>query len=221
MRITITLTFSMFYLKPEPTTIGDFDNYSIVANIFLLSNNFSIFLFYRMQKPNSLSPSMMQMVQTRSMPMILATFCEHSIATQHWLWSKSWAAPKSAMKNFCHSMNSCQSSLKWKKTKNKVATKISLNVLNCTTKMKMVQCCSLNWTTLCLLSVSSHINFITHNHTPSKTTMINRIKWLLWFRSGEPLDNEQVETLFKDCMGEENDDGEIKYGRKCSDQVNF
>ncbi|XP_031624744.1 myosin light chain alkali isoform X2 [Contarinia nasturtii] len=29
---------------------------------------------------------------------------------------------------------------------------------------------------------------------------------------GEPLENEQVETLFKDCMGEENDDGEIKYG---------
>jgi len=28
---------------------------------------------------------------------------------------------------------------------------------------------------------------------------------------GEPLENEQVEVLFKDCMGEENDDGEIKY----------
>jgi myosin light chain 6 len=28
---------------------------------------------------------------------------------------------------------------------------------------------------------------------------------------GEPLENEQVEILFKDCMPEENDDGEIKY----------
>jgi len=30
---------------------------------------------------------------------------------------------------------------------------------------------------------------------------------------GEPLENEQVEVLFTDCMGEENDDGEIKYGQ--------
>jgi len=29
---------------------------------------------------------------------------------------------------------------------------------------------------------------------------------------GEALDNEQVEAIFKDCMGEENDDGEIQYG---------
>lgn len=32
--------------------------------------------------------------------------------------------------------------------------------------------------------------------------------------SGETLDNEQVETVFKDCMPEEDDDGNIKYGRK-------
>lgn len=32
--------------------------------------------------------------------------------------------------------------------------------------------------------------------------------------SGEALDNEQVETCFKDCMGEEDDDGNIKYARK-------
>jgi len=30
---------------------------------------------------------------------------------------------------------------------------------------------------------------------------------------GENLDNEQVEAVFKDCMGEENDDGEIKYAQ--------
>lgn len=34
--------------------------------------------------------------------------------------------------------------------------------------------------------------------------------------AGETLDNEQVETVFKDCMPEENDDGEIKYARKYS-----
>jgi Ca2+-binding EF-hand superfamily protein len=28
---------------------------------------------------------------------------------------------------------------------------------------------------------------------------------------GETLDNEQVDAVFKDCMGEENDDGEIQY----------
>lgn len=32
--------------------------------------------------------------------------------------------------------------------------------------------------------------------------------------SGEALEPEQVETVFKDCMPEENDDGEIKYARK-------
>lgn len=32
---------------------------------------------------------------------------------------------------------------------------------------------------------------------------------------GEALQPEQVEALFKDCMGEENDDGEIQYTRKC------
>lgn len=31
---------------------------------------------------------------------------------------------------------------------------------------------------------------------------------------GEQLDAEQVEAVFKDCMGEENDDGEIQYARK-------
>lgn len=30
---------------------------------------------------------------------------------------------------------------------------------------------------------------------------------------GETLDNEEVETVFKDCMPEENDDGEIKYAQ--------
>jgi len=30
---------------------------------------------------------------------------------------------------------------------------------------------------------------------------------------GEALDNEQVEAVFKDCMPEENDDGEIKYAQ--------
>jgi len=29
---------------------------------------------------------------------------------------------------------------------------------------------------------------------------------------GEALDNEQVDAIFKDCMGEENDEGEIQYG---------
>lgn len=32
---------------------------------------------------------------------------------------------------------------------------------------------------------------------------------------GENLNQEQVDTLFADCMGEENDDGEIDYIRKC------
>lgn len=32
---------------------------------------------------------------------------------------------------------------------------------------------------------------------------------------GEALQPEQVEALFKDCMGEENDEGEILYTRKC------
>lgn len=31
---------------------------------------------------------------------------------------------------------------------------------------------------------------------------------------GENLDNDQVEAVFKDCMGEENDDGEIQYARE-------
>lgn len=31
---------------------------------------------------------------------------------------------------------------------------------------------------------------------------------------GEQLDNEQVEAVFKDCMGEEDDEGQIKYARK-------
>lgn len=31
---------------------------------------------------------------------------------------------------------------------------------------------------------------------------------------GENLTQEQVTEVFKDCMGEENDDGEIKYARK-------
>lgn len=34
------------------------------------------------------------------------------------------------------------------------------------------------------------------------------------YRLGEALDAEQVEQVFKDCMGEENDDGEIQYARK-------
>lgn len=33
-------------------------------------------------------------------------------------------------------------------------------------------------------------------------------------KTGEQLDNDQVEAVFKDCMGEENDDGEIQYARK-------
>ena len=32
---------------------------------------------------------------------------------------------------------------------------------------------------------------------------------------GETLNEEQVDTLFAECMGEENDDGEIEYIRKC------
>lgn len=49
-------------------------------------------------------------------------------------------------------------------------------------------------------------------------------KWTLackWFLSdmffwitGENLTNEQVDEVFKDCMGEEDDDGNIKYARK-------
>lgn len=31
---------------------------------------------------------------------------------------------------------------------------------------------------------------------------------------GETLTQEQIDEVFKDCMGEENDDGEIKYARK-------
>lgn len=31
---------------------------------------------------------------------------------------------------------------------------------------------------------------------------------------GETLTQEQVDAVFKDCMGEENDDGEIKYARE-------
>lgn len=31
---------------------------------------------------------------------------------------------------------------------------------------------------------------------------------------GERLEPEQVDALFKDCMGEENDDGEIQYARE-------
>lgn len=31
---------------------------------------------------------------------------------------------------------------------------------------------------------------------------------------GESLTQEQVDELFADCMGEENDDGEIEYIRK-------
>lgn len=33
-------------------------------------------------------------------------------------------------------------------------------------------------------------------------------------RLGEPLDHEQVDEVFKDCMPEENDDGEILYTRE-------
>lgn len=38
---------------------------------------------------------------------------------------------------------------------------------------------------------------------------------------GEPLDNEQVETVFKDCMPEENDDGEIQYAREYNKKKTF
>lgn len=32
--------------------------------------------------------------------------------------------------------------------------------------------------------------------------------------SGEALEPEQVDAVFKDCMGEEDEDGNIKYARK-------
>ena len=32
---------------------------------------------------------------------------------------------------------------------------------------------------------------------------------------GETLNEEQVDTLFAECMGEENDDGEVDYIREC------
>lgn len=32
---------------------------------------------------------------------------------------------------------------------------------------------------------------------------------------GETLTADQVDTVFKDCLGEENEDGEIKYAREC------
>lgn len=38
---------------------------------------------------------------------------------------------------------------------------------------------------------------------------------------GDPLDNEQVDACFKDCMPEENDDGEIKYVREYSSKRNL
>lgn len=45
--------------------------------------------------------------------------------------------------------------------------------------------------------------------------MVNEINpvYLTLF-TGEALENEQVEAVFKDCMPEENEDGEIKYARK-------
>lgn len=43
-------------------------------------------------------------------------------------------------------------------------------------------------------------------------------KWLMFIyisqSSGENLTNEQVDEVFKDCMGEEDEDGNIKYARK-------
>lgn len=39
---------------------------------------------------------------------------------------------------------------------------------------------------------------------------------ILFSRLGENLTNEQVDEVFKDCMGEEDDDGNIKYARKYS-----
>lgn len=38
----------------------------------------------------------------------------------------------------------------------------------------------------------------------------------LFSKSGENLENEQVEAVFKDCMPEENEDGEIQYAREFS-----
>lgn len=44
---------------------------------------------------------------------------------------------------------------------------------------------------------------------------------LFSFGTGERLEPEQVEILFADCMGEENDDGEIKYVRKYREEIPF
>lgn len=181
----IHLTFHWFYLKLSPSSS------TLITNLrffFLLRLFFCCFVsiwHFDLQKPNSLSPSTMLMVPTRLMPLILAMYCEHSTPTQLWLISRNWAAQRNVVKNCCHLKNSCQSTLKWKRTKNKVATKISLNVSNCTTKMRTVWCCSLNWTTLCSLWVSSICS--TRDQTsPNIWTFFNLLNKFRWMPRRRP-----------------------------------
>lgn len=98
--------------------------------------------------PNSFSTFWVRQVNTPSMPSIWAMHCVHLTWTQLLHLLRKWAAPRRGAKRNWNLMNSFQSSHKSKKKRKWAATKISLSVWNCTTKMRTVWCFSLNWTTL-------------------------------------------------------------------------
>lgn len=56
---------------------------------------------------------------------------------------------------------------------------------------------------------------------PSPQKMSTHSNFPSLLNSGENLETEQVEAVFKDCMGEEDDDGNIKYARKYLELTKF
>lgn len=162
----------------------------------------------------------------RSMPSILAISFVPWTATPPLLWSTKSAPPRSVTRSCYLSKNSCPSTHKWKRKRNKAATRISLSAWSCTIRMKMAPCCWLNFNTLSSLWVCSNwINVLlilailrlyrTVVSSLARTIAYDLVlkRYILWI-IGENLTNEQVDEVFKDCMGEEDDDGNIKYARK-------
>lgn len=103
-----------------------------------------VFVYFN-QISNSYSKSwavpMALMPTTWVMPSALSTW------TPLWLWSKSWVAPSNVSWRWSSSTNSFPSTLKSRRKRNKVATKISLSAWNCTTSKKMALCSWLNCNT--------------------------------------------------------------------------
>lgn len=163
--------------------------------------------FYFLQGLSSPSPSSIWRVRVRSTLARLAMFCAPWTSTRRWPSARRWEPPRRRARRSWPSRSSCPSSARSRRRRTRDATRTSWSAWSCTTRTRTAWCSWLSCNTTCWLWVSTRGNLRQIEQELTRNPAFCPV-------SGERLTDEEVDSVFKDCMDEEDEDGMIPYARE-------